>query len=330
MVDFSADALWNATPRQLEKALNSAAQSAQPHKIYFYVPSFAPYKVADVCGSSARFSTVSVTGNGCALNCMHCGGKVLQTMHAAQTPQKLIEVCSNLKQQGAVGVLVSGGCLPDGTVPIEPFAEALGAVKDLGLTVFVHTGIIKPETARQLKKAQVDAALIDVIGSNRTIREIYNLPVTVQDYENSLKALNDCGVPFVPHVIVGLQNGKLEGELEALKLIKQFQPAAVVLIAFMPIHGTAMQDTAPPSPIDVAKVTAIARVMFAQTPLVLGCMRPKGKHRSQTDVWALKAGVDGVAFPSQEAIAYAKARGDEVIFSPFCCAQIYRDGKAKA
>jgi uncharacterized radical SAM superfamily protein len=88
-----------------------------------------------------------------------------------------------------------------------------------------------------------------------------------------------------------------------------------------------MQDTTPPSPIDVAKVTAIARVMFAQTPLVLGCMRPKGKHRSQTDVWALKAGVDGVAFPSQEAIAYAKARGDEVIFSPFCCAQIYRDGK---
>lgn len=255
---------------------------------------------------------------------------MLQTMHSAQTPEKLVEVCSQLKRDGAVGVLVSGGCLPNGSVPLEPFTDALASVKaDFGLTVFVHTGIIKAEAAQRLKEAQVDVALIDIIGSDRTIREVYNLQVTVHDYENSLKSLSDSEVPFVPHIIVGLHEGKLEGELNALKLIHPYHPAALVIIAFMPIHGTAMQKTIPTSPIETARVLATARTMFPQIPLVLGCMRPKGKHRSETDVWALKAGVDGVAFPSQEVISYAENLGNEVVFSPFCCANIYRDKAAK-
>jgi len=54
-------------------------------------------------------------------------------------------------------------------------------------------------------------------------------------------------------------------------------------------------------------------------------MRPKGKHRAETDVLALKAGVNGIAFPCEEATKYAETRGYEVKFSSFCCAQIYKD-----
>ena len=90
------------------------------------------------------------------------------------------------------------------------FVDALRQIKrELGLTVFVHTGIINFETAVSLKQAGVDAALIDVIGSAETIKKICNLKITPKDYAESLKALDKAELPFVPHVIVGLNEGQI-------------------------------------------------------------------------------------------------------------------------
>jgi uncharacterized radical SAM superfamily protein len=243
-------------------------------------------------------------------------------MVAAETPEKLFEVAKKLKLEGAVGCLVSGGCLANGMVPLERFLHVLGRMKrELGLTVIVHTGIVSLDTALALKEAGVDAALIDVIGSGDTIKQVCNLNIKAVDYEHSLAALHSAGLSFVPHIIVGLQNGTLDSELEALTMIGRYEPSALVVIAFMPIRGTEMENVTPPSPADIAKVLATARLMFPQRPLALGCMRPKGKHRAETDVLALKAGIDAVAFPSEEAVKYAAAQGWEAVFSPYCCSQ---------
>ena len=137
--------------------------------------------------------------------------------------------------------------------------------------------------------------------------------------------MQKAGLNIVPHVIVGLHDGKLKGELTALKTISTIKPSAVVIISFMPIRGTAMATIKPPQPAEICKVIATARLMFPQTPLVLGCVRPKGRHRAETDVLALKAGIDGIAFPSEEAIEYALQKGCEINFSSHCCAQIYLD-----
>jgi hypothetical protein len=93
----------------------------------------------------------------------------------------------------------------------------------------------------------------------------------------------------------------------------------------MPIHGTAMAKVPPPKPGDIAKVASVARLMFPNTPLILGCMRPKGAMCSETEILALKAGVDAVAFPSEQAVKYAQSKGCKISFSSYCCAQIYLD-----
>jgi uncharacterized radical SAM superfamily protein len=238
------------------------------------------------------------------------------------SPLELFELCSKLKQEGAQGCLVSGGCSPDGSVPLNQFIPTLGRIKrELGLTVFVHTGIVKTETAAMLKNAGVDAALIDIIGSKETIEKVYGLNATPRDYADSLEALSKSGLNFAPHVIVGLNEGKLDGELQALRMISKVNPSSLVIIAFMPIRGTSMARTAPPTPADIAKVVLVGRLMFPDTRLVLGCMRPKGVARRQIDVLALKAGVDAVAFPSEEAVKYAKRKGYVISFSSQCCAK---------
>jgi hypothetical protein len=330
MPQLSPETIWRSSKKELLTMLESGFFTPKPKEIRFYAPSFTYYRTKYYCSSPTSFPTISVTGTACALNCKHCGGKVLETMHAALQPEELFELCSKLRRDGAQGCLVSGGCLPDGSVPLDGFANAIGKVKrELGLTVFVHSGIIGLETALLLKKAGVDAALIDVIGSEETIKKTFSLNVTPKDYSDSLNALEKAGLNFVPHIIVGLNEGKLDGEFDALKMTRQFNPSALVIIAFMPIHGTAMEKTTPPNPIDIAKVSSMARLMFQETPLILGCMRPKGATRRETDVLALKAGVDAIAFPSEEAVKYAGSRGWKTSFSSYCCAQMYLDAACK-
>lgn len=295
-------------------------------KIHFYAPSFMYYKTSYYCSSPTDFPTISVTGKSCALNCKHCGGKVLNTMYSATTPEKLLELCIQIKRRGALGCLISGGCLPNGSVPLGRFIDTIEKVKrELGLTTIVHTGIIDFNTAEKLRDAEVAVALIDIIGSDETIKEIYRLNLTVKAYEDSLRVLNEAGIPFVPHVIVGLHYGKLKGELYALQMVSRYQPPALVIIAFMPIHGTEMEEVEPPKPVDIAKVMATARLMFPQTPLALGCMRPKGRNRIKTDVLAIKAGVNAIAFPAEEAMKFAEKQGFETTFSSLCCSQVYAD-----
>jgi hypothetical protein len=326
MAILSAEKVWDLNKEELLNLLDSKVLISSLGAVRFYAPSFAYYKTRYFCSSTNLFPTFSVTGTSCALNCKHCGGKVLSTMYSVESADKLFSLCFKLKQKGALGCLISGGCLSDGSVPLKQFASTMEKVKrELDLTIFVHSGVIDSETAVLLKSVGVDAVLIDVIGSQETIGSVYNLDVDVLDYADSLRALNNAGLSFVPHVIVGLNDGHLDGELEALKMIQATSPSAIVIIAFMPIRGTVMEKVQPPKPVDIAKVVAVARLMFPQTPLVLGCMRPKGKLRVETDVLALKAGVDGIAFPCEEAVNFAQAQGFSVSFSSFCCAQIFMD-----
>lgn len=294
--------------------------------IRFYAPSFTYYKTSFYASTPSAFPTISVTGSYCALNCEHCSGIVLNTMLPALNPAELFNLCEKLKMEGAVGCLISGGCMPDGSVPLERFAEAIGRVKrELELTVFVHTGVIDADTALKLKEAGVDAALIDVIGCEETLRKIYHLNISLNKIKDSLKALHRAEIPIVPHVLVGLHYGRLKGEMKALEIISKYSPSALVIIAFTPIHGTPMEKVKPPSPEEIGTVLVAARLMFPKTPLVLGCMRPKGKHRLRTDVLAVKAGVNAIAFPTEEAVKFAKKLGYEALFSPFCCSQVFLD-----
>jgi len=331
MSNLNAENVWRMPKEELVSLIEGGYFTNRTGKIRFYAPTFAYYKNKYFHSHPNAFPSISITGSFCALNCKHCNGKVLDTMVPALTPEKLFDVCAKLKKNGAVGCLISGGCLPDGSVPLGKFVDAIAQIKKkLGLTVITHTGVIDFSTAKRLKAAGVDAALIDIIGSDETIREVYRLDASVADYELSLRAFHDAGIPFVPHVLVGLHYGELKGEIEALKLVAKYSPSAVIIIAFMPIRGTPMEKVVPPEPEDIARILVSARLMMPETPLILGCMRPKGKHRIKTDLLAVRAGVDAIAFPVEEAIQLAESINLEKSFSPLCCSQIFGDINLKS
>ena len=164
MIVPDAEAIWQMPKNKLVSLIESGAISNLTGKIQFYAPSFVHYKNKYFCSPHDSFPSISITGSSCALKCKHCNAKVLGSMVPAITPNELFELCERLKNDGAVGCLISGGCLPDGSVPLDNYIDVIAMVKkELGLTVIVHTGVIDYSIGKRLKEAGVDAALIPIL-----------------------------------------------------------------------------------------------------------------------------------------------------------------------
>lgn len=275
-------------------------------QIRYYIPEY---------GVSGRdFPAVSITGSYCALKCKHCYGRILERMIPASTPERLVEVCRRLAGEGAKGVLISGGSNPAGEVPFERFASALKEVKKMGLKVYMHTGIVDEERARLLKECGVDMALYDVVSSDRAAVEIMGLEGASRFLEG-LRALLEAGVEVAPHVVVGLG-----GEREAVDFVADSGCRGAVLVVFTPYPGTPMESALPPPPSEVVSILEYARSRIAG-PLSLGCMRPRGPEYSHVERAAVDLELEGIAFPSKDALDYLAERGGfEVVHE--CCASV--------
>ncbi len=277
-----------------------------------------------VYGETGLYPAVSITGTGCSLMCDHCQAKILHTMPDASTPEKLLVLAREFEGNGAVGMLVSGGSDFHGTLPFEVFADALREiVQTTKLHISVHTGFATRQQARLLKEIRINQALIDVIGSDEVAHRVYKLPPGVA--EASVRAVFEEGLNVVPHVLVGLDFGGNSFEEKALELVAQYCPKRVVIIALRPAKGTPMEQTKPPAPERVAQVIRYAKELMPGSMINLGCARPMGLHKAQTDVLAIQAGVDGMAVPSRQAYEEAERLGLEIVKMPTCCSLIPDD-----
>lgn len=264
------------------------------------------------------FTPVSITGVQCSLSCRHCSSRYLRHMLDG-SGEKLYHTAVRLEEDGAKGVLLSGGSAPDGSVPTYEYRDVILKVKkDTKLKISAHTGIVNQMHAHILSQ-YLDMALVDVPGDDETIRDILGLPAALSNYENSLKYLSHAGISLAPHIIVGLHNGKLKGEFRALHLVKKFDPEVVVIVIFIPTKGTAMEGFKPPDIPDVIRVITAAREMF-DVPISLSCVRPGGRYRSQLDMYAILCGIDRIAVPSMNAYRTSRELGFKIVEIPeMCC-----------
>jgi uncharacterized radical SAM superfamily protein len=244
-------------------------------------------------------------------------------MRPVLTPEDLLREARRVRETGGRSLLVSGGAREDGTVPLNPFLPVIKRiVAEEGLQVLIHTGLVSPELADGLAGAGIAAALIDIIGHPDTIRQVCHLPVSPETLAQSLQDLTERGVPTAPHVVIGLHFGRILGEERALEIIRDYPIKALVLVGFRPLAGTAMAGCRPPSPSEFGRLFRRARALFPEVPVLLGCERPLGRHRQETERLALEAGLDGIAFPGEKTLAWAAERGLAVQFHGECCALI--------
>ncbi len=282
-------------------------------------PSPKVYITANFRNRPGRFANISVTGTRCALRCDHCRGRLLHDMIPAETPGRLVEVGAALRKKGCRGVLVSGGSVSEGYVPLRPFADAIGELRKMGLHVIAHTGLIGRDTAQALKDAGVMQVLIDVMGDTRTIQDVYHMKREPADFRRALLMMREVGLELAPHVLLGLHYGRLRGEYRALGYITEARPQALVVIALTRIRGTPMAGITPPSNDEIGRFLAVSRILNPDVPLILGCMRQSGPGRPEMERLAIDAGANAIAYPLDRSIDRARRRGLRPVFTEECC-----------
>lgn len=291
-------------------------------KMMFYVPGAKRYDNGRFANTANSFVNISITGTDCQCRCEHCRGKLLDSMFAAPEPDLLITLAADLKRRGCRGVLISGGACHDGSVPLAPFTGALNRLVAMGLAVVVHPGLLTGETANLLATAGVSRVALDLIGDSDTIRSVYHLERTPQDYRDSLKAARRAGLKTAPHIVVGLHYGQIRGEYEALDMAASEGADSLSLVILKPLPGTPMQHVAPPGLAEVERFFLTARRLMPRTPIALGCARPAGRYARMVERLAVRAGFDAIAYPSRETVDYVSDLGLEADYAETCCGMI--------
>jgi uncharacterized radical SAM superfamily protein len=287
----------------------------------FYAPGLKRWQTKEwKPDNPRRFLPVSVTGSACALSCDHCQAKVLEGMISVKAGEDLFDLAASLKRQGSEGLLVSGGSTRAGGVPLLGHLKHVPRIKEeLGMTVIAHSGVVSPQLAEGLADAGVDGVMLDIIGADETIRDVYHLDLTTQDFERSLALLADRGLRIIPHIVCGLHYGRFLGEHRALEMIARYPVSTMIIVVLVPLVGTPMADLPPPPVEDLVAFFAPARAAMPTTKVNLGCARPLGARKEELDRAAIDHGLNGIAYPADGAIAYARSRGLEPKLYEYCC-----------
>jgi uncharacterized radical SAM superfamily protein len=209
--------------------------------IRFSTPTFKEYESSELegCGKNS-FPAFSITAGECGLNCDHCQKKILEPMIPATNPAMLDEKVRRLiETEQLSGFLLSGGSNRKNEISYGRYMPIVeGLKRDFPeLKIAVHTALLDERRAKEMESAGVDNVMMDVIGAQETIEQVYKLQRPVDDFEETLAALCTTSMQVTPHIVIGLHYGQIVGEEYALDMVSRYDVNALVLVVIMPFYA---------------------------------------------------------------------------------------------
>lgn len=290
--------------------------------VRFSTPTFKEYESSELqsCGKNS-FPAFSITAGGCALMCDHCEARILEPMIPAIKPEDLDRKVRHLVEtEDLQGFLLSGGSNKRNEIRYNRFYPVIEQLKHdfPHLRIAIHTALTDRAGAKAMEAAGVDVAMLDIIGAEETIRDVYHLDRPVDDFEATLEALCATKMQISPHIVIGLHYGRILGEANALDILSRHDTKALVLVVIMPFYARPGTFVTPDAA-EVGRIFLEARTRLPDRQVLLGCARPPGMHKRVTDAYAVMAGLDGIAFPADGAVAVAGMTGRPFHQAHACC-----------
>ena len=308
--------------RVLVNEFERQSRGVEPRPIRFSTPTFKEYESSELSGCNKNsFPAFSITAAACGLNCDHCQKKILEPMIPATRPEILEQKVRRLiDTEGLNGFLLSGGSNKKNEINYGRYLPVVEKLKEdfPELKVAIHSALLDEKRARAMESAGVDTVMMDVIGAQETINEVYNLDRAVDDFEATLAALCTTSMEVTPHIVIGLHYGHILGEANALDIVSRYSVTALVLVVIMPFYAKPGTFVTPDTA-DVGRIFGEARARLPQQQVLLGCARPPGMHKRVTDAYAIMAGLDGIAFPADGAVSVAHTIGRPFTQAHSCC-----------
>ncbi len=274
----------------------------------FYLPG-----MIYIDGKTGKYPAISITGKKCLLKCLHCKGILLRNMIHVETPEELILRLKNLEKEKLIGALITGGCDMEGKLPWNRFLPVIQKIKT-SLFLSAHAGLnVDKKIAKEMKNSPLSQVLIDVTYDEEVLAKIYKLkkPEVVK---KTIDNLFTYGPKVIPHIIIGINKGRIKEEYRTLELLSQYHPELLVLVVIMPLNPSFRHP-----PVDeVVDVFREARKRFKK--ISLGCARPRGKYRYILEEKLIEeALIDRMAIWSDRAIKKAREKGYKINYHYTCC-----------
>ncbi|MCX7845028.1 MAG: radical SAM protein [Dictyoglomaceae bacterium] len=254
---------------------------------------------------------LSITGELCELQCDHCKGHYLRGMIP------LSEIEKKIQNNNYKSILVSGGFDFNGKLSNIP-VNILEDLKKKGFKLNYHLGLIKKENIKNIMGI-IDEVSFDLILDDEIIKSIFHLNKTAEDFKKTFKLLNKY-FSVSPHIVLGLNWGKIEKEYEAIEFLSRFNPIKIIFIIFTPIKNTPMGHISPPPINMLKKFFLFIKEKMPKVNLYLGCVRPSGNYREKLDLLAYEMGFKAIVNPHPKVLEYLKKSNLIEDYFYECCA----------
>jgi uncharacterized radical SAM superfamily protein len=211
----------------------------------------------------------------------------------ASLPGSLGPIGKMVCQEGALGLLISGGCDKEGRVPLIERIGEIGSLKEMGLLLNVHTGHVDEAEVETLVNTGIDRFSVDLHRSADVIKNVLHQNGGKERYEATLRALcRKAPGRVVPHICAGLDGDQVLYEKECVDMAMEHEIAALVLIRHMPTKASQLHLAEQLSDERFYELVEHA-VDRSDVPVLLGCMRPRGS--GQVELECARRGIAGIA-----------------------------------
>jgi biotin synthase len=213
-----------------------------------------------------RCTLLSIKTGGCPEDCGYCPQSAhYDTGLARQSLMPVEEVRKAARQARSDGAerFCMGAAwrqVKDGP-EFDQVLDMVRAVKAEGLEACVTLGMLKPEQARKLKEAGLDAYNHNLDTSREYYKEIIHTR-TYDDRLNTIQAVREAGITVC-------SGGAMLAELAKLGP----QPESVPINLLIPVEGTPLASQPPVDPLELVRTIAVARLLMPKTRVRLSAGR---------------------------------------------------------
>ncbi|MCL5073540.1 MAG: hypothetical protein M1308_21995 [Actinobacteria bacterium] len=289
------------------------------------------------------FLNISITGHKCDLLCKHCKGILLRDMldlndygadfnHdrfdcTKNSDNRILNILDGFLEGTVGGILLSGGFTKNGSLPLD--GQIYKEIKEIkskfgsSIKIFMHLGFVDNNTAISLKESNIDGVLVNIIPDKNAIENVYNLRgFDKNDYYTTIRILKNAGLKISPHIIIGISDGRITKEFEAIDEISKIGVDSIVFVLLKKISSQINLNSSGVKTTEILDLFNYAEKLMPDTPKVLGCAKSSGPELDNLEISLLKNGVNTIAFPSEKTIEFVIDNNLKYKFIEQCCAFI--------
>ncbi|ACR30309.1 biotin synthase BioB [Burkholderia glumae] len=237
--------------------------------------------------NAIQLSTLlSIKTGGCEEDCGYCS----QSSHheTELKASKLMDVDAVLdaaraaKANGATRFCMGAAWRSPKERHIEPLAEMIRGVKEMGLETCMTLGMLDDGQAQALSEAGLDYYNHNLDTSPEFYGQVISTR-TYQDRLDTLERVRDAGINVCCGGIIGMGESRREraGLITQLANMNPY-PESVPINNLVAIKGTPLENTAPLDPLEFVRTIAVARITMPKAMVRLSAGREQLDDAMQT------------------------------------------------